>query len=262
MTSLVLAATLLAAPPPRDSCGRIALLPAYAHNDYRNTRPLFDALSLGYRGVEADLFRTDTALLVGHDRKELSGVRSLVRLYLDPLRTRLRACGYILSDSTPFLLDVELKEKDPAAFQLLVDYLRAYAELFEARQISGAPPVRVALVGWWPAAGARPPWPSDLGVQVIVDQRGRAQGDTAGVPVALVTIDYGRALRWAGHGPIPAPSRAALATARGLAAALGVPLRVHHAPVSANVYHWLLAEGVTLIGTTDLARTSELLRQR
>lgn len=255
MTALVLAVTLLVAPPSRDSCDRIALLPAYAHNDYRNARPLLDALALGYRGVEADLFRVDTALGVGHDRKELRGARSFVQLYLAPLRTRLRECGYILPDSTAFLLDVELKENDPEAFRLLIDRLREYAELFAARRNGGAPPVRVALVGWWPAAPARPPWPSYLGVQVIVDDRGRALGDTTGVPVALVTIDYGRALHGSGRGAV-------LATARALAAAAGVPLRVHHAPVNARVYHWLLSEGVTFIGTTELVRTSELLRQR
>ena len=31
-------------------------LPAYAHNDYKNRKPLWDALRLGYRGVEADYF--------------------------------------------------------------------------------------------------------------------------------------------------------------------------------------------------------------
>jgi len=239
------------------------LLPAYAHNDYRNARPLLDALALGYRGVEADVFRVDSTLLVGHDRKELRGGRSFVRLYLDPLRTRLHQCGYILPDSTALLLDVELKEQDSDAFRLLVDRLRDYAELFEPRRPGAAPPVRLALVGWWPAAGdARASWPHYLGVQVIVDDRGRARGDTAGVPVALVTIDYSRTLQWTGHDPVPAQSRAVLAAARALAGALGVPLRVHHAPADVRVYHWLLSEGVTLIGTTNLTRTSELLSGR
>jgi len=89
---------------------------------------------------------------------------------------------------------------------------------------------------------------------VVVDDRGRVHGATAGVPVTLVTIDYGRALRGSGRGAV-------LATARALAAA-GVPLRVHHAPVNARLYQWLRSEGVTLIGTTDLARTSEVLRGR
>jgi hypothetical protein len=44
-------------------------LPAYAHNDYRNARPLEDALSMGFRGVEVDLVLVDGVLRVGHDRR-------------------------------------------------------------------------------------------------------------------------------------------------------------------------------------------------
>jgi hypothetical protein len=95
-------------------------LPAYAHNDYYNSRPLFDALAYGYRGAEADLFRVGTELLVGHERSELRGSRTLVRLYLEPLRQRQRACGHVLSDSTPFLLNIEIKEADPEA-EILFD---------------------------------------------------------------------------------------------------------------------------------------------
>jgi len=41
--------------PPRSDCPR-GTLPAYSHNDYLNTHPLSDALALGYRGAEADVF--------------------------------------------------------------------------------------------------------------------------------------------------------------------------------------------------------------
>ena len=143
------------------------LLPAYAHNDYRNPRPLFDALAYGYRGAEADLFRAGTELLVGHERGELQGSRTLTRLYLEPLRQRQRACGHVLSDSTPFLLNIELKEADPAGFRLLVSQLLAYEEILQALSPESPPSVRVTLVGWWPRGGADPSsWPSFLRVQL------------------------------------------------------------------------------------------------
>lgn len=41
------------------ACSGEPLLPAYAHNDYLIDRPLVDALALGYRGVEADVFLVD-----------------------------------------------------------------------------------------------------------------------------------------------------------------------------------------------------------
>ncbi|HEU4928553.1 MAG TPA: hypothetical protein VFU38_01885, partial [Candidatus Krumholzibacteria bacterium] len=97
------------------------LLPAYSHNDYRNKRPLLGALDRGYVGAEVDLLRVAESLQVGHDRDELQATRTLSRLYLDPLRDRLRQCGFILADSTTFLLNVDLKESDDAAFRLLLD---------------------------------------------------------------------------------------------------------------------------------------------
>ncbi|MDH4038146.1 MAG: hypothetical protein OEX18_10910 [Candidatus Krumholzibacteria bacterium] len=240
-----------------DPCAHQSLLPAYSHNDYRNAQPLHDALALGYRGVEADLLRVDEVLLVGHERGELDPTRTFAHLYLDPLFEQLHNCGYILPDATSFLLNIELKEKDEHAFRLLLDELERYPELFQPQDANVVPAVRPVLVGWWPAS--RQPWPEYLGIQLVVRDSGTAQADAAGLPVALITIPYGRRFTMAGRGGIPATSLTMLAEGRRLAAAYGAPLRVHHAPESPRVYRWLLSEGVTLIGTTDLTRTRTLL---
>lgn len=251
----VIASPALAVSP----CADRPLLPAYSHNDYRNERPLLDALELGYRGAEVDLFRVGDALQVGHDRDELQATRTLARLYLDPLRDRLQKCGLILADSTTFLLNVDLKEEDDAAFRLLVNELARYPELFRPLRPGAGPAVCVALVGWWPPAGV-PNWPEGVGVQLVVSDSGIVRGDISDRPVALITIAYGRGFTRAGRGEIPPRALAALAEARRLAATYGVPVRVHHAPASSGVYRWLLAEGVTLIGTSDLEQTRALLR--
>lgn len=244
----------------QDPCAGQAPLPAYSHNDYRHARPLLDALELGYRGVEVDLLRVDETLLVGHGRGELDATRTFARLYLDALRERLQRCGHILPDSTSFILNVELKEQDEHAFRLLRDELERYPELFHARETNAAPPVRPVMVGWWPATGsAGQPWPEYLGVQLVVGDSGASRTLVAGLPVALITIPYGKRFTMAGRGGIPATSHAMLAEGRRLAATHDAPLRVHHAPASLRVYRWLLSEGVTLIGTTDLARTRALL---
>ena len=42
-------------------------IPGHAHNDYVHRQPLHDALALGYRSVEVDIFLKDGGrLLVGH----------------------------------------------------------------------------------------------------------------------------------------------------------------------------------------------------
>lgn len=246
--------------PPAARCGPFALLPAYAHNDYRNHRPLLDAIELGFRGVEADVFRVGTELLVGHGRRELRPSRTLAQLYLEPLQRRKRSCGNVLSDSTSFLLNIELKDADSVAFRLLVSALLSYEALFQAPTPQSRPPVQVTLVGWWPKSDSGgSSWPAFLKVHSPLGR------DTAGGEpvvrsrVALVSIDYGKAIKWPGQGPMPRGVGELLARARRQAASYGAPLRVHHVPEQRRVYAWLLSEGVTLIGAEDLRRTRALL---
>ena len=235
-----------------DTCSVPALLPAYSHNDYNNRRPLLDALDNGYRGVEADIIRQGSDLIVAHDRRDLRPTRTLARLYLQPLRERKRTCGFVLPDSTAFDLNLEVKEKDPQAFRLLIAELRRYAELFESDS-GGAPAVRVILVGAWiPVDSQVAAWPSYLKVHAPMS-------GAAGPRTGLISIDYGKTLRWDGRGPIPQLAEETLARARRMRDSLHVPIRVHHAPAQANVFKWLLAEGVTLIGAGNLERTRTLL---
>jgi len=228
-----------------DSCASVALLPAYAHNDYRNRRPLFDALALGYRGVEADVFRVGNVLLVGHKRSEARAPNTLSRLYLEPLLARQRACGYLLADRAPFFLNIEIKEPDSTAFTLLLKELSNYPELL--------PSLRVTLVGWWPSAVA------GLRHQLVVQRGGAPMVPADSASIGLVSIDYGKVFRWRGSGAISAADRAAISRAVALATRMGVPLRVHHAPEDRRVYAWLLKEGVALIGVTNLERSRALL---
>jgi len=246
---------LLHAASLADPCAVQPPLPAYSHNDYRNERPLLDALELGYRGVEVDLFREGDALLVGHSRDELQSTRTLQTLYLDPMRERLRQCGRILGDSTSFLLNIELKENDEQAFALFRAAWLQYTDLFHDPGDGMEPPVRAVLVGWLPEPNDSLRLAQLLGAQVIAARHNSPHID---LPVRLVTIDYA-SLRLTGPGRVPSKRAAVLAEARMLASQYNAPIRVHHAPASRRVYQWLLAEGVTLIGTNDLARTRTLL---
>lgn len=252
MVALVRLLLHLAVGGGADSCATVALLPAYAHNDYRNRRPLVDALKLGYRGVEADVFRVGNELLVGHKRSETRAAYTLSRLYLEPLLSRQRACGYVLADRTPFFLNIEIKEPDSAAFSLVLTELSNYPEL--------RPSLRVILVGWWPTLGAGgKPWPQYLRHQFVVARGGAQVLPSDSAWIGLVSIDYGKLVRWRGAGAIPAADSATISRAGELAVRLGVPLRVHHVPEDARVYKWLLKAGVTLLGTTNLERTRSLL---
>src|SRR5438105_4725697 len=78
------------------------LLRAHAHNDYLHPRPLLDALDNGFTSIEADVHLVNGQLLVAHDLDQTSPDRTLRRLYLDPLRDRIRSNhGSVYGDGTP-----------------------------------------------------------------------------------------------------------------------------------------------------------------
>ena len=57
----------------------------HSHNDYWRRVPLFEALSLGITGVEADCHLVNGELFIGHTASALTPSRTLRSLYLDPL---------------------------------------------------------------------------------------------------------------------------------------------------------------------------------
>jgi hypothetical protein len=61
----------------------------HSHNDYWRRVPLFEALSLGITGVEADCHLINGELYVGHSNSSLKPNLTLRSLYLDPLTTIL-----------------------------------------------------------------------------------------------------------------------------------------------------------------------------
>lgn len=66
----------------------------HSHNDYWRARPLLEAIALGVRSVEADVWSFpefgDESLYVGHSVRSLSSGRTLESLYLNPLMSILK----------------------------------------------------------------------------------------------------------------------------------------------------------------------------
>lgn len=255
---LALAAPLaLSAQSP---CPRSAL-PAYAHNDYENPRPLTDALALGFRGAEADVFLVNGVLRVGHDRRAARAGGSLEALYLAPLLALVARCGPLTANGGPFFLALENKEASVAAHDSLVALLDRYRELLEAPAAVGSSSsaIDAVLVGWHPDA---PPAGSSalarVGWQHRITRVGNDQPAPLDARVRLISLDYGKTMgRW---WVTTASRRRWLAWLRvAKSSAPDRLLRVHNVPADARIYAELLAAGVDLIGTKQLAKTATLL---
>lgn len=137
LMTLLFAAPALAAPP---------LARAHAHNDYEHKRPLFDALDQGFCSVEADIYLVTNQLLVAHNLRDVKPERTLEKLYLDPLRERVRANhGHVYSEfatnamlrrplasgavDVELTLLVDIKSGGEETYRALRPVLAKYAEM-------------------------------------------------------------------------------------------------------------------------------------
>lgn len=103
---------------------------AHAHNDYLHEQPLMDALARGFCSVEADIFLVEGELLVGHTRRELLPERTLQKLYLDPLRRRVRQNGgRVYPDGPPLTLLIDIKNRGRDTYAVLRKMLASYADV-------------------------------------------------------------------------------------------------------------------------------------
>lgn len=119
----LLAAPLLAAEP-------LPLVRAHSHNDYRQARPLQDALDRGFCSVEADVHLRGHDLLVGHAGGDIKPGVTLQSLYLDPLLERVRQHGGRVYPGGPtLLLFVEFKSDGDASYPVLREILKKYEEM-------------------------------------------------------------------------------------------------------------------------------------
>jgi hypothetical protein len=234
----------------QDPCPR-ADLPAYAHNDYANPRPLADALALGYRGAEADVFLVGGVLRLGHDRRRAGHGQTFEARYLRPLHALVVRCGVVTADGVPFLLAVEFKEASRASYDSLAALLARYPGL--------SPAVEVVLVGWHPGPAVLTAAPVPLGWQHRLDRRPMDPRAPLDGGARLVSLDYGKTLgRWWLRA---AGRRAWLEALRAARAAHpDRRFRVHNVPVNGSVYRVLRDAGIDLIGTKHLAATAAILR--
>ena len=255
-------AAVSAQSPAHSNCPR-GTLPAYAHNDYLNAHPLSDALSLGYKGVEADVFLVHGALRLGHKRRAAEQDGTFETLYLAPLRALVARCGTLTDDGQPFLLTLEIKEQSRPTFDTLVAVLARYPDLWSRSDGQAAEsehdmaPVQAVLVGWYP-----PGFADSIAVPLSRQSRlERADGppaDAADRAVGLIGLDYAETIgrRWA----MPAQRRHWLSAIRAAKTAFpALRIRAYHVPVKERTYRELLAAGVDLIGTLELAETARLL---
>jgi hypothetical protein len=234
---------------------------AHAHNDYEHKRPLLDALDQGFCSVEADVFLVGDALLVGHTRLSLRPERTLEKLYLDPLKERVRVHGGRVYRGGPtmyLLIDVKTEAKSTYAAldKLLARYAGMLSTTRDGKHQSGA--VTVVISG-------------NRDRETIARQKvryagidGRPDDLNAEMPahqLPWISASWGSIFRWKGEGAMPDAERRKLRDFVGKAHKHGRMVRFWATPETREVWKELLDAKVDLINTDRLAELRRFLQE-
>lgn len=230
----------------------------HSHNDYWRPRPLFDALALGFKSVEADIFLVDTTLLVGHERAALRPGRTLESLYLAPLR-ELGTGRY--ARPAELWLFVDFKTAGPATYARLRRMLARYEPLLSTPGHARPGGVRVILTGGYPRAEVL----ADSGRLVFLD--GQLPADLrpeVAADIPTVNADWYTHFQWDGRGPLPAAEAARLRQWQALASRTGQRIRFWNLPAATPaqrraVWRVLLAYPSLLVGADELTELAQTI---
>lgn len=257
--SIVAVCLALVAPTAADE-PRPPLKQAHAHNDYLHERPLLDALDHGFTSVEADIFLVDGQLLVAHTRRELEPGRTLERLYLDPLRERVKNNGgSVYGDGEPFHLLIDLKSAGEPTYAALHEVLQKYDEMLSVVRdgklqrkaidvtISGDRPIATITAAPLRYAG-------------IDGRLGDLGSDVPAHLLPLISDNWNLTFRWRGQGPFREEERQKLHAFVKQAHDAGRQIRFWASPDNEAAWRELQAAGVDMINTDDLAGLEAFLR--
>jgi hypothetical protein len=236
---------------------------AHAHNDYEHQRPLLDALDQGFCSVEADIFLVGGKLLVAHTRDQVSPGRTLQKLYLDPLRERVRQNGgRVYRDGPPVWLLIDLKTDPGPAYAALREVLESYADILTSFGGSAMHTNAINIV----ITGHRLPSAATFQAETVryAGLDGQLRDLDADLQPSLmpwISEDWRKHFKWRGTGPLPDEERKKLKQLVERIHRSGRLARFWSAPDTEDAWREFRNAGVDLLNTDDLAGMNKFLRQ-
>lgn len=245
----------------RRSAEPLPLVCAHAHNDYKHTRPLYDALNRGFCNVEADIYLIDGELLVAHDREEVQPGRTLQTMYLRPLRELMRKNGgRVYRNGPEFTLLVDVKSKAEKTYAVLHKVLKRYEEMLTVVRAGKEEPGAVRVI----ISGNRAPEMMERKVIRYAGLDGRLEDLDSDKPAHLIpwiSDNAARISKWKGVGPLPEADRKKISKIVKRAHQKGRKVRLWGTAELPAVWQALQQCGVDIIGADDIGALEQFLRE-
>ncbi len=233
------------------------IITAHSHNDYVHEKPLFDALDCNFKSIEADVFSIGDSLFVAHNFNDIKPGQTLRRLYLEPLKNRIRQNnGSVYGNGEEVILFIDIKDDGLRTYKLLDKILQEYkneVSVFE----NGTKAQKSILVV---VSGNRPFDFMQSQTIRYAGFDGRMANLDSDIPPTLMPIvsdNWSKYFKWNGKGEIPLKEKQKLYDIAHKAKSKGYILRFWNTPNRTTeqrnaVWTELKNAGVGLIGADNL----------
>jgi len=234
----------------------------HAHNDYEHKRPLLDALDHGFCSVEADVFLVEEKLLVAHTRNQIKPERTLEKLYLEPLRQRIKTNGgRVYPGGPPVTLLIDIKSDWKTLYPVLRESLKQYAEILTT--FRGERTETNAILAIITGNRSSEMFAGETVRYAALD--GSLDDLDSAAPASLIPListDWKQTFRWSGSGPMPEQEKRKLKQIVTQTHEEGRRLRFWGAPDVPGFWREMLEAGVDLINTDDLEGAQQFMLRR
>ena len=211
--------------------------------------------------MEADIFATNSLILVGHSARDLRPERNLTDLYLEPLAKHVRSNGGRVHRGGPeFLLLIDIKTEAEPTYQKLKPVLAPYRGMltsFHGEQIH-TNAIRIVLSGERPIATVS----NEVDRLVAIDGRTSDLNSSASLSlIPLVSDNWTTLFSWRGTGPFPTSDKTRLQSLVANAHRQHRQLRLWAAPDLPESWRIQRELGVDFINTDKLATLAGQLKK-
>ncbi|WP_143308827.1 alkaline phosphatase [Chitinophaga vietnamensis] len=218
---------------------------AHSHNDYERSTPFYEAASLRFGSIEADIHLKDGVLYVAHDHKDIQAFRTFKEMYLLPVVRQFAVNnGKAYPDGSPMQLLVDIKTEGRSTLKALQELLIPYRQYFDRSVNPEA--VKIVLSGNVPPAAE---W-NQYDPLFFFDGRPDSTYPASLKPrIAMVSVSFTNYSKWNGKGTLTPADLEKVKQVIDKAHAQGYPFRFWGAPSSKSCYYKLMDLGVDIIGT-------------
>ena len=220
---------------------------AHSHNDYKQKRPLLDAVEARISSVEADLWLENGKVLVAHDRGKWIG--EFETLYLKPLDQLWKENALPVRAGEPFLLWLDLKDGSAALRERLHQLLANYDCTRSGDP--GRARIEVILTGHKESKEAfMVEYASGI---VTRDSNVFMESDPPNsIGWSWYALDWKKIAIWNGAGVMPAEERERIQALVAKIHAKGRKLRLWNHPATLTFWQEASSAGVDRLGTDKL----------